>query len=83
MDNSKHLTLLSVLFLTFDSILLLVGIGFLSGFSLIGNLINEFKPSAVVNFAAESHVDNSIKNPLDFIETNIVGVGNLLYNFQL
>ena len=46
----------------------------------IRNLINEFKPSVIVNFAAESHVDNSIKNPLDFIETNIVGVGNLLYN---
>ena len=50
MDNSKHLTLLSVLFLTFDSILLLVGIGFLSGSSLIGYLINDATASTVLSY---------------------------------
>jgi dTDP-glucose 4,6-dehydratase len=36
------------------------------------------KPDAIVNFAAESHVDNSIKNPGIFIQTNIQGTLNLL-----
>ncbi len=35
-------------------------------------------PDAIVNFAAESHVDNSIKNPGIFIETNVQGTVNLL-----
>tara|TARA_B100000902_G_scaffold59643_1_gene66731 strand:- start:12767 stop:13759 length:993 start_codon:yes stop_codon:yes gene_type:complete len=33
----------------------------------------------VINFAAESHVDNSISNPVSFIESNVNGVGNLLF----
>ena len=36
-------------------------------------IINDFNPDAVVHFAAESHVDNSIENPSEFINTNIVG----------
>lgn len=36
------------------------------------------KPEIVINFAAESHVDRSIKNPEIFIKTNVVGVQNLL-----
>lgn len=36
-------------------------------------LFDEEKPDIVVNFAAESHVDNSIKNPQIFLETNIIG----------
>lgn len=36
------------------------------------------KTDVVVNFAAESHVDNSIKNPNVFVETNILGAHNLL-----
>jgi len=36
------------------------------------------KPDAVMHLAAESHVDRSIDNPTDFIQTNIVGVYNLL-----
>lgn len=36
------------------------------------------KPRVVVNFAAESHVDNSIKNPDKFISSNILGTYNLL-----
>ena len=50
MDNNKHLTLLSILFITFDSILFLVGIGFLKGFSLIGNLINDTTASLVLSY---------------------------------
>lgn len=35
-------------------------------------------PTDIIHFAAESHVDNSIKNPLIFTETNIIGTQNLL-----
>ena len=45
---------------------------------LVAKLLNEHKPRAVINFAAESHVDRSIHGPSDFIETNIVGTFNLL-----
>ena len=44
----------------------------------ICKLIFEFKPNYIVNFAAESHVDNSISNPNEFIQTNIFGTFNLL-----
>jgi dTDP-glucose 4,6-dehydratase len=42
-----------------------------------GNLLSG-KPDAIVHFAAESHVDNSIKNPGVFIRTNVEGTLNLL-----
>jgi dTDP-glucose 4,6-dehydratase len=45
---------------------------------LVTKLLNEHKPRAIVNFAAESHVDRSIHGPADFVETNIVGTFNLL-----
>jgi dTDP-glucose 4,6-dehydratase len=45
---------------------------------LIRKLLAEHRPSAVVNFAAESHVDRSIDAPGDFIQTNIVGTFELL-----
>ncbi len=45
---------------------------------LILQLLKKFQIRAVVNFAAESHVDRSIYGPGDFIETNIVGTYNLL-----
>ncbi len=41
-------------------------------------VFDRFGPEAVVNFAAESHVDRSIANPLLFIRTNVEGVGVLL-----
>lgn len=41
-------------------------------------IINEYNPSAVINFAAESHVDNSIKDPSYFFYNNIFGTTNLL-----
>ncbi len=40
----------------------------------------EHRPVALLNFAAESHVDRSITNPLLFVETNVLGTANLLYN---
>ena len=46
--------------------------------ALVDKLLAEHKPRAVINFAAESHVDRSIHGPGDFIETNIVGTYNLL-----
>lgn len=41
-------------------------------------LLAKHKPRAVLNFAAESHVDRSIHGPGDFIQTNVVGTFNLL-----
>ena len=41
-------------------------------------IFNQHKFDFVVNFAAESHVDNSISNPLEFAQTNIIGTINLL-----
>ncbi|ACO77807.1 dTDP-glucose 4,6-dehydratase [Azotobacter vinelandii CA] len=45
---------------------------------LVAGLLAEYQPRAVVNFAAESHVDRSIHGPEDFIQTNIVGTFRLL-----
>lgn len=44
----------------------------------ITDLFAKHKPRAILNFAAESHVDRSIDGPKDFIQTNIVGTFNLL-----
>ena len=46
--------------------------------SLVSQLLIEHKPCAVINFAAESHVDRSIHGPEDFIQTNVVGTFHLL-----
>ncbi|MBB4244341.1 dTDP-glucose 4,6-dehydratase [Rhizobium tropici] len=45
---------------------------------LVSDLLSMHRPRAVINFAAESHVDRSIHGPGDFIQTNIVGTFNLL-----
>ena len=45
---------------------------------LVARLLDEQKPRAIVNFAAESHVDRSIHGLGEFIQTNIVGTFNLL-----
>jgi dTDP-glucose 4,6-dehydratase len=45
---------------------------------LVAKLLEEHRPRAVINFAAESHVDRSIMGPSDFIQTNVVGTFNLL-----
>jgi dTDP-glucose 4,6-dehydratase len=46
--------------------------------SLLEELLTQYQPRAVINFAAESHVDRSIYGPEDFIQTNIVGTFHLL-----
>ena len=46
--------------------------------ALVARLLSEHQPRAVLNFAAESHVDRSIHGPADFIHTNIVGTFHLL-----
>jgi dTDP-glucose 4,6-dehydratase len=46
--------------------------------ALVARLLAEHRPCAVINFAAESHVDRSIHGPEDFIQTNIVGSFRLL-----
>ncbi|XZG70780.1 dTDP-glucose 4,6-dehydratase [Chitinibacteraceae bacterium HSL-7] len=45
---------------------------------LVASLLAQHRPRAVINFAAESHVDRSIHGPGDFIQTNVVGTFNLL-----
>lgn len=45
---------------------------------LLTQLLSTHRPRAVINFAAESHVDRSIQGPEDFIQTNVVGTFNLL-----
>jgi dTDP-glucose 4,6-dehydratase len=44
----------------------------------LDTLLLQYRPRAVINFAAESHVDRSIHGPGEFIQTNIVGTFNLL-----
>ena len=46
--------------------------------AMVARLLAEYQPRAVINFAAESHVDRSIHSPEDFIQTNIVGTFRLL-----
>ena len=46
--------------------------------TLVTHLLQEHRPRAIINFAAESHVDRSIHGPADFIQTNILGSFNLL-----
>lgn len=45
---------------------------------LVASLLAQHRPGAIVNFAAESHVDRSIDGPAAFIETNVVGTLGLL-----
>jgi dTDP-glucose 4,6-dehydratase len=45
---------------------------------LVATLLDRVQPRAILNFAAESHVDRSIHGPGDFIQTNLVGTFNLL-----
>lgn len=47
--------------------------------SIIKSILDSHKIDMIVNFAAESHVDNSIKYPKAFLETDIMGLFNLVY----
>ena len=46
------------------------------------NILFKYKPNGIFNLAAETHVDRSIDNPDSFIQSNIVGVYNLLESFK-
>jgi dTDP-glucose 4,6-dehydratase len=46
--------------------------------ALVAELLAKYRPRAILNFAAESHVDRSISGPSEFIQTNIVGTFNML-----
>ena len=48
----------------------------------IKKIVKEFNPELLINFAAESHVDNSIDSAFPFINTNIIGTFNLLESFR-
>jgi dTDP-glucose 4,6-dehydratase len=52
--------------------------GEIGDYDLVAKLLAQYKPRAIINFAAESHVDRSIHGPEDFIQTNIVGTFHLL-----
>ena len=52
--------------------------GNISNRELVSEILKKYQIRAIVNFAAESHVDRSIHGPGDFIETNIVGSYHLL-----
>ncbi len=54
----------------------------ISNKSDINNLFNSYEFDLVLHFAAESHVDNSIKDPLIFAKTNVLGTLNLLDSFN-
>ncbi|TAF06080.1 MAG: dTDP-glucose 4,6-dehydratase [Nostocales cyanobacterium] len=52
--------------------------GDINNFELVSYLLDEYQPEAVINFAAETHVDRSILSPENFIQTNVVGTFQLL-----
>ena len=52
--------------------------GDIKNHELLDQVINEFAPDSIINFAAESHVDRSIDGPKIFIETNILGTYEML-----
>jgi len=51
--------------------------------NLVNELFEKYQPDAVINLAAESHVDRSIDCPSDFIQTNIVGTFELLEAYRI
>jgi dTDP-glucose 4,6-dehydratase len=52
--------------------------GDIGDFQLVLEALKKHRPRAVVNFAAESHVDRSIDSPHEFIQTNVLGTFHLL-----
>jgi len=45
---------------------------------MVSNVLERYRPSAIVHFAAETHVDRSIDGPRNFLETNVVGTFEML-----
>ena len=54
----------------------------LNNYKKLNLIINKFQPTCIFNLAAETHVDRSIDSPKSFIESNILGVYNLLEIFK-
>lgn len=52
--------------------------GDICDFDLVMDILNKYNINAIVHFAAESHVDNSIKEPFIFTKTNVIGTHTLL-----
>ena len=52
--------------------------GDIADYTLVRHLLDAYQPMAIVNFAAESHVDRSIDSPRQFLHTNVVGTFELL-----
>ena len=53
-------------------------LGSITDRTLVDYLLDRYRPRALINFAAESHVDRSIDTPYIFIKTNVVGTFELL-----
>ena len=51
--------------------------------NLLSRSLTDFQPDLIINFAAESHVDNSIEHSEDFIKSNIIGTYNLLEEIRI
>ena len=49
MDNNKHLTILSILLITFDTIIFLLGIGFIKGFTMLGAFVQDSTANLVLS----------------------------------
>jgi len=56
--------------------------GDIGDLQLVRRVLAEHRPSAIINFAAESHVDRSIDGPGEFVQTNVVGTFHLLQAAQ-
>ncbi len=52
--------------------------GDIGDLEILGYLLAQYQPDTIINFAAESHVDRSILNPQDFLQTNVLGTFQLL-----
>ena len=52
-------------------------------YDAVNNAIKEFRPNKIFHLAAESHVDRSIANPHEFINTNIIGTFNILQTLKI
>lgn len=52
------------------------------GDSVVGDLLNRHSPDLIMNFAAETHVDNSINDPFSFVNTNVLSTYNFICTLQ-
>ena len=56
--------------------------GDICNIKFLAKIFNKYKFDSIVHLAAESHVDRSITNPLEFVNTNVIGTVNLLNQFK-